>query len=99
MHHSLALISPISMERTGSSTQLTQRLVLYPSELYRVPADYGLLRIKAGAAYVTHAGHDHILYENQELPLAHATDRVLVSSLGNEPVIFELFAPQTREIR
>lgn len=37
-------------------------------------------------------GQDHILYRGQELPLAQANDRASVSSLGNEPVIFELFA-------
>jgi hypothetical protein len=73
--------------------RLAQRLVLYRGELYRVPACYRLLRIKAGMAYVTQHGQDHILAGRQELQLACATDIALVSSIGCEPAVIELFEP------
>jgi len=74
--------------------QLAQRLVLYCGELYRVSAGYGLLRIQAGMAYVTQAGQDRILPGGQELQLDRATDIALISSIGCEPVVLELFEPQ-----
>src|SRR5215212_9715077 len=91
MNHTLALVSPMRSGHFRLAARLTQRLVLYCGELYRVPAGYQLLRIKAGIAYVTQAGQDHILRSGQEMQLDSATDLALVSGIGDEPVILELF--------
>lgn len=90
----LALVSPVRSKHFQLPVQLTQRLILYRNELYRVPAGYRLLHIKAGTAYVTQAGKDHILGSGQEIQLDSATDMALVSALKGEQVILELFGAQ-----
>ena len=94
MNHSLSLVSSVRMGRFPWLAQLAQRLVLYHGELYRVPTCYRLLRIKAGMAYVTQAGQDRILLGGQGLELERTSDMALVSGIGDEPVILELFEPQ-----
>lgn len=94
MKQNLALVSPLQGERYPTQAQLAQRLMFCRGELYRVPACYQLLRIQAGTAYVTQAGQDHILHSGQELFVDRADDVVLVSGLGNEPVILELFSQE-----
>ncbi len=94
MNQNLALVSPMHSERYPAQAQLAQRLMFCRGELYRVPACYPLLRIQAGTAYVTQAGQDYILYSGQELFVDRADDVALVSGLGNEPVILELFSQE-----
>lgn len=94
MNHSLTLVSPVRHRGARLPAQLTQRLVLYHEELYRVPACYQTMRIAAGLAYVTQAGQDHILQGGQELQLDSAADQALVSGIGGEQVILELFDTQ-----
>lgn len=91
MKHSLTLVSPARHRGARLPAQLTQRLVLYGDELYRVPACYHMMRIAAGQAYVTQAGHDHILQGGQELQLDSSADQALISGIGGEQVILELF--------
>jgi hypothetical protein len=91
MNGSLSLVSPRPVERAQLQAQITQRLVLYRGELYRVPVCYQLLRIKAGIAYITQAGQDRILSIGQELQLDSTADMALVSGIGCEQVVLELF--------
>ena len=94
MNGSLALVSPARPTSVARRDQVVQRLVLYHGELYRVPADYRLLRVHSGQAYVTQAGQDRILLDEQELQLDSAADMALVSGIGGQPVILELFSPR-----
>ncbi len=94
MNQSLTLVSPVRHRGARLPAQLTQRLVLYHEELYRVPACYQTMRVAAGLAYVTQAGQDHILQGGQELQLDRAADQALVSGIGDEQVILELFDTQ-----
>ena len=94
MNQSLTLVSPVRHRGARLPAQLTQRLVLYHEELYRVPACYQTMRVAAGLAYVTQAGQDHILQGGQELQLDNAADQALVSGIGDEQVILELFDTQ-----
>ena len=94
MNSSLSLISAAHVGRPQYQAQIAQRLVLYRGELYRVPACYRLLRIKAGMAYVTQAGQDRILLAGQELQLDNAADMALISGIGCEQVVLELFNPR-----
>jgi hypothetical protein len=91
MKHTLALVLPVRSGCFRLPARLAQLLVLYCDELYRVSAYYHLLRITAGIAYVTQAGQDHILVGGQELRLDSTADMALVSGIGGEPVILELF--------
>lgn len=94
MNSSLALVSPAHPASVTQRQPIAQRLVLYQGELYRVPAAYHLLRVHSGQAYVTQAGQDRILLDEQELQLDSAADMALVSGIGGQPVILELFSPQ-----
>ncbi len=94
MNGALSLVSPARPACVTRRDQVAQRLVLYRGELYRVPACYHMLRIKAGQAYVTQAGQDHILLGGQELQLDGAADMALVSGVGCEQVVLELFNPR-----
>jgi hypothetical protein len=91
MNHSLALVSSACVKHTITEAQIAQRLVLYRGELYRVPAEYRMLRIKSGTAYVTQAGQDRIVLCGQTTPLETDADVALISTLAGEPVIVELF--------
>ncbi len=91
MHDSLALVSPMRRQRPLLETQIAQRLVLYRGELYRVPAEYHMLRIKSGTAYVTQAGQDRIVNGGQMTLLEANADVALISVLAGEPVVLELF--------
>jgi hypothetical protein len=91
MDHTLSSDSPEYSAAFQFPLKLAQRLVIYRGELYRVPAYSGLLRIKEGMAYVTQEGQDYVLATGQELYLARRVDVALVSSIGFEPVVLELF--------
>jgi hypothetical protein len=90
MQRTLSLVSPLDI----GCFRLPAQLVLHRGDLYQVPAYYRLLRIKAGMAYVTQTDHDRILPVGQEWQLDRATDIALVSSIGCEPVVLELFTSQ-----
>lgn len=68
-----------------------QRLLLYADELYRVPSDYGAMRVVTGAALVTHAARDLILCAGNEVQLEPGKDAALVSPLQGGTVIIELY--------
>lgn len=85
MRTHLALIRP------GKQASPHQRLFLYPSELYRVPASYRQLRVVEGTAFVTHAARDLILGAGRTVELKSGKDVALVSALYNENLILELY--------
>jgi hypothetical protein len=89
--NSLLLVSPGQAAYAPQQAQIAQRLVLYCGELYRVPTCYHLLRVKSGMAYVTQAGRDHILLRGQETEFEPDADKALVSALGCEQLVLELF--------
>ncbi len=95
MNHSLSLIAPLPLEHCPLQVQLVQRLVLYPGELYRVPVRYQLLCVITGMAYVTQARRDRIVRSGQKMGLDSTADVALVSAIGDEAVIFELFNTHT----
>lgn len=94
MNHSLALVPSKPVAQFPLQVQLVQRLVLYPGELYRVPVRYQLLHVLAGSAYITQAGRDRIVRSGQKMGLDSTADLALVSGIGCEAVLFELFDTQ-----
>ena len=48
-----------------------------------------VLRIVSGRAWVTMEGEDIILEPGQELKLSHGRDQAVVSSAGDEPIVYE----------
>jgi hypothetical protein len=78
--------------KTGSgSYQPTQRLVLYPDELYRVPATYQKLRVVTGTAFVTQAARDLIAGPGREISLERKGGVALISPLRTDALVVELY--------
>lgn len=92
----LSLVSPTTVcgQPHCSDERIAQRIMLYPNELYRVPATYHKLRVASGRAYVTQAGKDMIVSRGQEVILDSTKDVALVSVLKGEQLIMELVAAQ-----
>lgn len=91
MNHSLSLVAPSPIGHFPLQAQLVQRIILYPGELYRVPMRDHLLHVLAGMAYITQVGRDRILRGGQKMGLDSTADVALISGIGCEAVIFELF--------
>ena len=70
---------------------LMLRLMLHPNELFRLPATSQGLKVVAGAAWVTSNGQDIFLASGESLSLPALRDAVLISALGDEVLILEVF--------
>ena len=71
------------------------RMVAYEGEVFRVP-EGRFLRVVSGKAWLTHGGRDVVLRPGERAWLGGQDDVALVSSLGSQPVIFELTATDDR---
>lgn len=65
------------------------RLVLYKNEVYRLPTPTCGIRILSGIAWVTTTGEDKILAQGEKVLFPVKKDFVLVSALGNVPLVLE----------
>jgi hypothetical protein len=93
MRIDLALVASQSAQRSGRDrdVRLTQRLFLYPNELYRVPPSYRQVRTRHGIAHISQSGKDFIIRPGELLNLERGTDAALVSALHSESLVLELF--------
>jgi len=89
----LALVSASAAQQGGCAqgARLTQRIFLYPNELYRVPSTYRQVRTRNGIAHISHGGRDLIVQPGECVSLDHVTDAALVSPLRGETLVLELF--------
>jgi hypothetical protein len=92
MNSSLTLVLPQRCQKATYKAEVSQRLLLYADELYRVPAEYRRVRAVAGRAHITHAGQDIILEAGREAHLSAAKDVALVSALKCDALVLELSA-------
>jgi hypothetical protein len=90
MRTRLTLIAPRSASGAAKAHSPQQRLLLYPQELYRIPATYGKVRVVAGTALLTQAGRDEILRSGHEASIKAGKDVALVSALHHQ-IILELY--------
>jgi hypothetical protein len=74
-----------------TTPQRVQRLLLYPGELYGVPAAFGGMRVVSGKAYLTQSGQDRIVGVGEAIVLNPHDDLVLVSALNGMSLVIELF--------
>lgn len=65
------------------------RLMLYKNELIRLPESCRELQVVSGQAWITQADKDIILRSGECAALNPSKDSVLVSALGNKPLIME----------
>jgi hypothetical protein len=91
MSAQLALVRYITGSVPNQQEPPHQRLYLCPRELYRVPSHYRQLRVVSGRAFVTQAARDLILEAGYSASLESAQDVALVSALGEQDLILELF--------
>jgi hypothetical protein len=96
MSSSLSLVLPQRCQEAACKAEVSQRLLLYAGELYRVPAEYRCVRAVAGRAHITHAGQDIILEAGREVHLPDAKDVALVAALKCDALVLELSAEDCR---
>jgi hypothetical protein len=91
MRTQLTLITPKCKPGATNPHSPQQRLLLYPQELYRIPATYGKVRVVAGMALLTQAGRDEILHPGHEASINAGGDVALVSALHSRQLVLELY--------
>jgi hypothetical protein len=89
---SLAATPVADREEPHAVLRLTQRILLFSRELYRVPSCYRRLLARQGIAHISHGGRDLILMPGESVTLAQIPDVALVSPLRGEALVLELFA-------
>jgi hypothetical protein len=67
------------------------RLMLRHNEVFRLPATSRSIAVVAGTAWVTFDGRDIFLAPRERLWLLSRGDSVLISALGRQPLILEVF--------
>ncbi len=68
------------------------RLLLYPSETYRVPRSCHAVHVRTGIAWLTHDGRDIVLGEGESVELDGKRDAAVVSSVSGVPLVLEVLA-------
>lgn len=69
---------------------------MYLSETYRVPRSCRAVRVRAGMAWLTHAGRDIVLGEGESADLDGKRDIAVVSSVSELPLVLEMLAMEPR---
>ncbi len=72
------------------------RLVLYRSEVYRVPPAGRGVRILKGRAWATYGGEDILLMRGDETHFASGQGAALVSAVGCAPLVLEVLGQDRR---
>lgn len=93
MQTNLALVPTPATQQSShhKDVQPTQRIFLYPNELYRVPTSYRQVRARHGIAHISQHGQDFIIRTGEWLTLDRTADVALVSPLYSETLVLELF--------
>ena len=71
---------------------VAMRLLLYPSETYRVPRSCHAVHVRTGMAWLTHDGRDMVLGEGESMELDGKRDVAVVSSVSGMPLVLEVLA-------
>jgi hypothetical protein len=79
------------MEKRLSAANRMVRLMLRYNEVLRLPASGQKLQIISGVAWVTVNGHDIFLASGERLRLPSRGDAALISALGRQSIILEVF--------
>jgi hypothetical protein len=74
-----------------ASSSPSLRLMLYKNEIFHLPQTCWEIRVLSGCAWLTLAGRDIILTQGDQLSLAKNKDFALVSALGQNPLVFEIW--------
>ena len=93
---SLKLNRPENRLNTAS---LMLRLMLRHNEVLRLPAASRGIAVVVGIAWVTVNGRDIFLASGERLWLPSRRDSVLISALGRNPLILEVFGSSRKKRR
>ena len=66
------------------------RLVLYKDEVFHLPAVSQEIQVLSGVGWVTASGQDIILGPDEKVHIGGNEKFVLISALGQSPLIFEV---------
>lgn len=76
--------------RAITTSPVLLRLVINPDEVYRLPETGQCVQVASGRAWLTAQGRDFVLEPNHPIKLAASSEAMLVSPLGETPVVLEV---------
>ena len=76
--------------RRATYGSVTQRITLHADELHHIATSYRQLRVISGHAWLIQAGRDITLVSGELVQLVPDRHGALLTTLGQQPVIFEL---------
>ena len=76
--------------RAITASPVLLRLVINPDEVYRLPEAGQCVRVASGRAWLTAQGRDIVLEPHHPIKITASSEAMLVSSLGEAPVILEV---------
>ncbi|BAZ36646.1 hypothetical protein NIES4101_25650 (plasmid) [Calothrix sp. NIES-4101] len=65
-------------------------ITLNQNQSFRIPQLVNELQVLSGCAWITVAGQDIILTHQQMASIPHSRDGAIISSISQEPLVFEL---------
>ena len=78
---------PSSQEKAAQNPLL--RLMLYATEVYRLPQACRAIRVLSGTAWLTINDEDIFLGKDEQVMVPATKAGVVISALGHGPLIFE----------
>ena len=76
--------------RAITASPVLLRLVINPNEVYRLPEAGQCVQVASGRAWLTAQGRDIVLEPHQPIKIAANSEAMLVSPLGEAPVVLEV---------
>ncbi len=70
--------------------RVAQRITLQPNELHHIAVGYRQLRVISGHAWLSQAERDITLVSGQQVQLASDRHGAVLTTLDQQPVVFEL---------
>lgn len=89
-----AVARPAVDARPAKKSELVvaSRLLLYPSEISRLPQSSRAVRVRSGVAWVTHAGRDIVGRQGETISLEQGRGFAIASPLRGTPLVIEVLA-------
>jgi hypothetical protein len=76
--------------RAVTPSPVLLRVVINPNEVYRLPETGQCVQVASGRAWLTAQGRDLVLEPHRPVKIAASSEAMLVSPLGEAPVILEV---------
>ena len=76
--------------RAVTPSPVLLRVVINPNEVYRLPETGQCVQVASGRAWLTAQGRDLVLEPHHPVKIAASSEAMLVSPLGEAPVVLEV---------